>query len=348
MRNPIAIVLFLLTGMLCQAADASGKLVVGSIPAAWKEVEEHMPPGMPQLETLRFVPRDNRNASFLISYVGRGRVTDLPGLKSLHELSCRRFATGPNQHYETREIKLPHGRGVYSVFEDPDLIGKPPIRENYKFTAPIEILFDSGVIAHATIFTDERAGHTFDEAMAICLSCDVKPEAPTAAAGAPTTSAPPASAPSADMAVISVPGTDASLLIPKQGLSRGPVAPNAGNSYFSFVTAEGMMISGWLEDASKYPGFRRLWETDKAKMEEGMGVKLQDEKLDMISGWQAVSYRVKMADNFEQWNLRACRTSGHTWFDVHLSCVDPAKGIEALKALLKKMVVQPKTAGGAI
>ena len=306
---------------------------LNNVAKGWKEVEALDPMGRkPPLPTIRYVPTDGRNASLLITVTGKGKISDPTGLRSVHEMACRQYLTPSNQRVEAATLVLPHARGLWSTFEDPDLIGKPPIRENYKFTTPVVLLFEGGTLAHATIFADERTGRTFDEAMAMLKSVELKP----AVAKNPPPIQP---HPPSDLIIISRPGLDATLGLPKTGLIQMPSLGLQGDSYFSYVRNDQLMISGWLEPVSNYPGFKILWESDKKKLALDPGEKIQTEKFEIISGWQVVTYVIQSSSDTDQWNLRASRTWGRTWADVHLSSVNPALKADGLREFLKKITL---------
>lgn len=102
------------------------------------------------------------------------------------------------------------------------------------------------------------------------------------------------------------------------------------------------MISGWLEPISDYPGFRKLWAADKEKMVAGMGTPLADEKFETISGWDAVTYTLPISGGTVQKNLRACRTWGHTWVDVHLSTTSGSADSETLRTLSRAIWIEAR------
>lgn len=228
--------------------------------------------------------------------------------------------------YSAKELTLPRGHAYYATFEDPNLVGKPPIRGDYKFSTSCVILFEGGVLANATVFTDEASGATFQEALQIVEKLELAPE------------------PAAPTAVLvnghitlALSTLDTALVLPT-GFTLQPGA----NAHFLAQGPDGLIISGWIEPKEQYPGFRALWQRDRQRMTAGGRLALQGEKFETIAGWDAVFYTIRLAADATQLNLRACCTRGTAWFDVHLSCTGKAPRLEALRAVLRELTWQPQ------
>jgi|GEM_PF-1358432 len=305
-------------------------------PPGWTEVTALAPGSAPpRFPTVKYIPKDRRNAALLVTILGRGNgsVSDLTALKKLHLQLCQQYLASPTMEFSPKELKFEHGVGVYASFEDPDLIGKPTKAGNYKMASPVALLLDGGVVAHATIFSDEANGPTFQEALDLLKSINLRDEPSRSVLEEPTGNGP---------IVISVPELDAELLIPRAGLSQASTKLNTAPSYFSYTTKDGSMMSGWLEPISKYRGLRQTWSSEKEKMESELGIKCEDESFQTIDGWQTVLYIIRLPGGAVQQNLRACRTYGTTWVDVHLSKTAQTAEKEPLKVLLRSLVIRSK------
>jgi hypothetical protein len=302
------------------------------VPTGWKGVpDDHRSP----FPTEHYVPTDSRNASVLISVMGKGdgRITNAAALSALYDQVTQTYQSGQKTPPMRHTLTLPDAIGYYSTFEDPDLVGKPPIRDNYKFTTPILLRFSNGVLVSATIFADEAAGPTFEQQLSLVRNFSLSK------ASASVSIAP------ADLALVKVtmPELDALLAFPAKDWVAMPALGNSGPSYFSYVNnANGMVISGWLDSAARYRGFVGFWKDEKRSFETNSGMKIQDEQIRIFDGWQLVTYAIPLSGGAQQWNLRACRTVQKTWADVHLSTTSGSA--ESLIDFLKKIMLVPKPA----
>ena len=341
MKQSFCAVAFLTLSALCFAAPA-GKLLLTKEPDGWKEVAAVGPGGnQGDFPTVKFVPVDARNAALLVTLVGtlNGRVPNLAALKQMHTSASQRFLSSPDQQFAIKELQMPNGAGYYSTFEDPDLVGKPPVKDNFKFTSPCFILFKTGEVANATIFTDEKEGKTLPEAISILQTLDVKASPPAS----PSPIAPEAAGPDGGLLErVTVITSDVIVGLPKEGLKQLPHPAIESDAYFFFGRKDGLMVSGWLEPSAAYAGFQKMWEADRKKMEQGTKAKVEEEKFANINGWETVSYVTKLPDKAVQAHLRACRVSGRTWIDLHLSLIGPEANHGLLMEYLKKVVLLPK------
>ncbi|MGC4071413.1 MAG: hypothetical protein QM760_02620 [Nibricoccus sp.] len=272
----------------------------------------------------------------MITVLGRGdgRISDVDALKKVHLQSCRMYLPSPDAKVEQTLFKVPEGIGFRSTFVDPDLVGKPSKPGDYKVVTPALIRMDNGVIVHVTLFTDDVSGPTFQEALQMVESVKLPPP-PANAAKVQTTD---------DALIVSVAVLDAQIRIPKEGFSESQMKLNQAESYFSFSRKDGVIISGWLEPVANYQGFKKLWATDKEKMSVGINTPLTEEKFETIDGWNAVTYTLGLPGGGTQKNLRACRTWGHTWVDVHLSLTRAPADTESLRTLLRALKVEARQA----
>ena len=341
MKHSFCAVALLILSARCLAAPAD-KLLLTKEPESWKEVAAGGPGGdQAGFPTRKFVPADGRNAALMITLVGtlNGRVPDLPVLKRLHTAACQRFLSSPDQQFAIKELQLPNGAGYYSTFEDPDLVGKPPVKDNFKFTSPCFILFKTGEVVNATFFADEKEGKSLPEAVAILQTLEVQAAPPAG----PLPVAPQAAGPGGNkLERVTTSTADVIVGLPQEGLKKLPHPAIDSEAYFFYGRKDGLMVSGWLEPSSAYAGFQKMWAADKQKMEQGTKTKLEEEKLANINGWEAVSYVIKLPGNSVQAHLRACRVSGHTWIDLHLSLIGPEANHGLLREYLEKVVLLPK------
>jgi len=311
-------------------AQAKDNSEIVSLAPGWQRVEVDAPPGSLGLPTFRYIPDDHRNASLLITILGRGdgKVADRAALREFHLFLCRPYLTSPNEKPHQIDFNFPNGIGVYTSFEDPSLIGKPDRTGDYKVATPIALLLQNQIVIQATIFTDEKSGPTFDEALNTLKTIDL-PSTPSSGL---------AERREGDKAILSMPNLDAELVIPG-AIAESPIKLNRDTSYFSFTTKGGVILSGWLEPVAKYKGLRAMWSEEKKSMQAGTGIKCENEKFEVIDGWETVAYSMTLAKNSVQQNLRASRTYGKTWVDVHLSITAESGQTMPLKNLLRSLEI---------
>ena len=117
----------------------------------------------------------------------------------------------------------------------------------------------------------------------------------------------------------------------------------AGPAYFAVSCApRGLIISGWLEDAARYPGFEAYWQVERKNV--ARKAKLTAESLEKLGDWQVVFYEMPLPGGGRDTNARAELVRGGTWIDLHLS----KPGVEtadeqraALREFLKAIEVVP-------
>ena len=152
------------------SADSLGNKVQVKPVAGWELSAKVKPVPFP---TLRYGPADGRNAAVLLTLfpAAQAGVTNLATLKLFHRKGCTPFVRALDTDVPQTEVKLPGGGvGVFASFEDPSLVGKPPQRENYKWTTSFSFLLGDDALVQATIFSDDTTTSEFKEALAIIRS----------------------------------------------------------------------------------------------------------------------------------------------------------------------------------
>jgi hypothetical protein len=257
------------------------------------------------------------------------KVTNEEALHALHQRLCSQYVGPAGKAPAVIEIKIQNGSGAYSSFEDPALVGKPPKRGDYKIAMPMVVWLRPDIVLQVTLFTDEAAGSDLADGLRMMQSA--KPIGHPAPVS-PETMAKLARKP------IQIRGPDAVLMIPMSTFkSLGIDDPR--RNYFAYVDDQGINLSGWMDEASHYSGFRSFWETEKATMEKGTGLKVTEEEIKIIAGWNAVTYTIKTGQVVQR-NLRACRVTGNTWADLHLSVVASDGGSADLEGVLKTLLLK--------
>ncbi len=311
-------------------ADPLGDKVDIKPVAGWASAPLGRPVALP---TLRYIPTDGRNASVLLTLFPASRlgVSDASSLRQFHHMACTPFLPTPNAQVSQLDLKIPEGAGVYASFEDPSLVGKPPQRDNYKRTTSVCLFLGHDVVVQATIFYDEAGSPAYNEALSIVKS--------VAVIGAPAGMALP-NKPASSTAAAAATGAPQLTVRPPAGFAAADFKTNASPGYFSYIREDGVMLTGWLDQAAKFKGMRSFWAAEKAALETNMGVKVTNESLKIVAGWNVVSYDVAIGTG-TQTNLRACRVYGTTWADVHLSQTGDDSSLRTLEAVLAEIKVEP-------
>ncbi len=132
----------------------------------------------PRFPTLRFVPKDGRNAAVIMTLLP----IDAPGFTVTNHASLERFnliSAGPyianrDEPPSPSVVEIANGIGVSITNEDPDLIGKPVPPNEYRIATSVSLLLDRKHLIHCTIFYDVKDSVDLHEALDIILSATVK------------------------------------------------------------------------------------------------------------------------------------------------------------------------------
>jgi len=311
-------------------------LLVGRVPAdplgaqaevtpvdGWSLAKNSKPSRLP---TVQYVPADGRNATVLLTLFPAGRmgVSDAATLQEFHRKMCARYLPTPDAPVRSQALKLTAGQGVYASFEDPSLVGKPASKGDYKVATVAGLYLGQDVLIYATILCDEVGESAFSQALAILQSVKVNPRANEGVPLKSATAAP-------------VSGDEFQVRPPAGFVATG-LKPSSSPGYFSYAREDGVMLSGWLDQAVKFKGMRSFWAAEKAALETRLGIKIEKEAFKILNGWNVVSYEVRVEDLTQQ-NIRACRVQGGTWVDVHLSKTGAHASQSALESVLGEIKI---------
>jgi hypothetical protein len=167
--------------VVCQA-DSLGRAVTITVHPEWKS-ENSAAPGQPELPfpTLRYAPKDGRNAVILLTLMPRDVsgfvVTDLASLRRFNLLSAQPYLADPENPPSSHELKMRNALAVAMTNEDPALIGKPAPPDEYKIATSVSVLLGGQYLIHCTIFHDEKDSEDLRQALDILQSARVRPEA---------------------------------------------------------------------------------------------------------------------------------------------------------------------------
>ncbi len=173
------VLLFLLAALVPLHADTLGGAIKISPVSGWMR-EESLAPGQeePLFPTLRYVPKDGRNAAIILTLLPN----DMPGLTISNAVALARFnlllaqpyLANPEDTPPFTELEIPNGIAVCITNEDPALIGKPVPPGEYRIATSACVLLDRKYVIHCTIFYDEMDSAELRQALKILLSATVK------------------------------------------------------------------------------------------------------------------------------------------------------------------------------
>lgn len=172
---PIAACLILVVSVSGSEVRLSqNETLVVSVPAGWRSAPSRSASvGFP-FDTISFRPTDERNLSVLISILAKDKqeFLDQELLKTILRGDCRSYVTSPTEmaQIEVQALSITGGIGFYVTFTDPDLVGKPPKKGDFKTATPVIFAIGSRYLLKATILADDPAGSDFADAMAIISS----------------------------------------------------------------------------------------------------------------------------------------------------------------------------------
>ena len=153
-----------------------------------------------------------------------------------------------------------------------------------------------------------------------------------------------------DKIEITVPASKLLLTIPKGGFGDVDAARSGAQKnprYFNLADLDkGLVISGWIEPASAFAGFKKFWEGEFGAMKKS-GMVPTGEPVPMNTGdWVAMAYEFPLpAGNGTNSHLRAELVKDGTWVDLHISITGSMTVPEARAAtlgLLRSIVVTKK------
>ena len=307
-------------------AEPLGEVADVTPAAGWRLAKNDRPLPLP---TFKYLPPAGRKAALLLSLIpaSRAGVVDTPSLRRFHVKACTPFLPSPDYPVDSLDLKPAHGTGVYATFTDPKLAGKAAGPDDYK-TATSACLFLGGdLLVQATLLCDDPSGRDFSEALDMVRSITASGNIADDLSARGTR--PPAKEPG----MVGV--------VPPEGFVESPLPGDARPGSFAYVNAQGVVLTGWLDRAARFNGMRAFWTAEKARIDKGTGMPIRNEALRLVGGWSVVSYEMPLAKNLVQRNLRACKTVGDAWIDLHLSGPGDQVTEAGLDAVLTGIKLEP-------
>jgi hypothetical protein len=181
MKRTMALVAILLASAFAGADElhvSSAEPVYVVAPAQWELGTDRAPVNLFPFETYHVVATGGRNALCLISIYAKDKpqFADAEFLKKTLRGDSEPYLSCPGDaaKLEIKQLKIAEGLGFYANFADPDLVGKPVEKGNYKTATPIILSLGSKYLIKVTILCDDLGGADYQDAMKIVESIKIK------------------------------------------------------------------------------------------------------------------------------------------------------------------------------
>jgi hypothetical protein len=249
----------------------------------------------------------------------------------LHQIVGSYVSGSVEKTFSPQELRGKQGSGWIVRLTDASLVGKPPVKGDYKVMCNAVAALDAHTLVVATLQYDDPAGPESADLMALLSSFQFRPN-------------PPALRAENGAYRFTVPESRLRLTIPTGGLEASEADP-AKPSYFMLSQRHpNLIISGWFEPDSRYKGREKFWKSESSGPAFKGNQAPQNVAFLQVDGWEVVAYdsAIKEATNC---HIRAELSRAGTWIDLHLSTtgdLDHAKAREQLLAALRTIRVEEK------
>jgi hypothetical protein len=178
-------VLSLLLLVLACASVKAGELHVATAdpiyvdaPAGWKIARNDSPTPTFPMDTYKITAPGDRNLACLVSVLGTNQqgFADAKLLQKIVRGDSRPYVASPRDlaKVEVKDLKINGGLGFYANFVDPDLVGKPVKKGEYKTATPVILSLDTKYLIKVSIFCDDINGADYKEMVKIVESIKIK------------------------------------------------------------------------------------------------------------------------------------------------------------------------------
>lgn len=173
MKSSVVLLAFVFAIPFARAERLGNTIEVAPV-SGWASAPVDATPVPVPIPTIKFAPKDDRNAAVLISLFPADavQVADADSLAQFFHALCGAFGDAAKTA-KINTLQLPDGTGIYASFEDPDLIGKPVQKGNYKWATAVCTLLGKRYVLQATIFSDGVPSADFKEGLEIIRGAKV-------------------------------------------------------------------------------------------------------------------------------------------------------------------------------
>jgi hypothetical protein len=181
MKRTISLVAIFLASAFVRADElhvSSAEPVFVVAPAQWELGKDRAPAGSFAFETYHIAAPAGRNAMCLISIYAKDKpeFADPQFLKKLLRGDSQPYLSSPEDtaKVEVKELQIKEGLGFCANFVDPDLVGKPVEKGNYKTATPVILSLGSKYLVKVTVLCDDLSGADYQDAIKIVESIKIK------------------------------------------------------------------------------------------------------------------------------------------------------------------------------
>jgi hypothetical protein len=181
MRKIITLLLILLASAFVYADElhvSSAEPIFVVAPDHWQVAKDRPPVSSFPFETYKITPPSGRNAQLLISIYDKSKpeFADAQFLKKLLRGDSGVYVNSPDDlaKIEIKELNIKGGLGYYANFVDPDLVGKPVEKDNFKTSTLVILSLGTNYLIKVTIMCDQLNGADYRDAINIVESIKIK------------------------------------------------------------------------------------------------------------------------------------------------------------------------------
>ncbi len=257
----------------------------------------------------------------------------------LHD-TVREYINGSvEKKFAPQPIKARQGTGCYVQFTDPNLVGRPPVPDNFKMMRSALISLDDRAVAVVTMQFDEVNRPETAQMLAIASSLTFHRTGKPLSASAPAPDVLQVKL-EANAYQLSVPVSRLMLKIPAAGLAQQNVRLGGSTNnprYFEFVNStRGLIISGWFEAAGGFKEIHEFWQGEAKAMSQPGLPPPEDVRFLTAGPWQVVAYRTSLQlPHGSNAHIRAELVESGTWIDLHLSMTSNLTVADAQAEMLR-------------
>ncbi|HEV2692906.1 MAG TPA: hypothetical protein VG347_08435 [Verrucomicrobiae bacterium] len=181
MKKTVTLLAILMASVVAQAGElhvSATEPIFVIAPDLWQSAQDRAPVGSFPFETWRLVPPAARNAQCLVSVFDKNKPEFADGqfLKKLLRADCLPYVNSPDDlsKVEIKEMKIKGGLAYYANFVDPDLVGKPVVKDSFKTSTPVILGLGTNYLIKVTIFCDQINGPDYRDSVNIVESMKTK------------------------------------------------------------------------------------------------------------------------------------------------------------------------------
>ena len=161
-----------------ELAVSSKEAIVVAAPDGWTAGVDAAPTRSFPFETYHVQPPAGRNANCLVTLYDKDKLAyaDPTFLKKWLQRECLPYVKSMDDlpKVETKDLKITGSQAFYANFVDPDLVGKPVTKGEYKTATVVMISLEGKYLIKISIYCDDLNGADYQDAIKIAQSIALK------------------------------------------------------------------------------------------------------------------------------------------------------------------------------